>query len=194
MSVLLGARKKEGPQGERGKDGEQGLPGLHGEQGPMPKHEWRGTELRFEIEPGVWGEWVDLKGKKVIFVDRHRGGIRNLRGQVKIMYNEITLSGEDSDLLLEEEVPANRVWRVLRARISGENVGLFTVKTADTLLVETLHEKCRTNFAQFDKELVFEGLTLKAGEKFIVEAENGGITSAEFNATLFVDESLDVVI
>lgn len=30
--------------------------------GPMPKHQWRGSELRFEIEPGKWGKRVDLRG------------------------------------------------------------------------------------------------------------------------------------
>lgn len=35
--------------------------------GPMPAHEWRGTELRFELEPGVWGEWIDLQGPPGIF-------------------------------------------------------------------------------------------------------------------------------
>jgi hypothetical protein len=28
----------------------------------MPEHEWKGTELRFEIAPGEWGEFVNLQG------------------------------------------------------------------------------------------------------------------------------------
>jgi len=35
-----------------------------GTEARMPKHEWRGTEIRFEIEPGVWGQWVDLEGPR----------------------------------------------------------------------------------------------------------------------------------
>ncbi len=27
-----------------------------------PRHEWRGTELRFERPDGGWGSWVDLRG------------------------------------------------------------------------------------------------------------------------------------
>lgn len=46
------------------KDGERGPRGFEGPIGPMPSHEWRGTELRFEESPGVWGKWVDLKGPK----------------------------------------------------------------------------------------------------------------------------------
>lgn len=30
--------------------------------GPMPKHQWRGSELRFEVQPGKWGKRVDLRG------------------------------------------------------------------------------------------------------------------------------------
>lgn len=65
-----------GPQGEAGERGPQGPAGLsvkgdigprgergaEGPMGPMPKHEWDGTRLRFELEPDVWGEWVDLRG------------------------------------------------------------------------------------------------------------------------------------
>lgn len=36
--------------------------GADGEIGPMPKHEWQGTQLRFEQAPGVWGKWTDLQG------------------------------------------------------------------------------------------------------------------------------------
>jgi hypothetical protein len=57
----------QGPQGIEGKQGEvgpQGPPGPRGPIGPMPRHEWEGTELRFEIAPGQWGAWVDLQGPK----------------------------------------------------------------------------------------------------------------------------------
>lgn len=33
-----------------------------GAEALMPQHEWDGTRLRFELAPGVWGEWVDLEG------------------------------------------------------------------------------------------------------------------------------------
>lgn len=71
-----GEHGKQGIQGLRGKDGLQGIQGLPGNNGtdgkdgetgpigPMPRHEWRGTELRFEIQPGKWGKFVDLEGPK----------------------------------------------------------------------------------------------------------------------------------
>ena len=28
----------------------------------MPRHEWRGSELRFQLTPKKWGKWTDLRG------------------------------------------------------------------------------------------------------------------------------------
>jgi len=50
---------------KNGKDGEQGPRGPEGPQGPKgdkPKHEWRGSKLRFEKPDGTWGKYVDLQG------------------------------------------------------------------------------------------------------------------------------------
>lgn len=32
--------------------------------GPVPRHEWDGTKLRFELPGGQWGAWVDLQGPR----------------------------------------------------------------------------------------------------------------------------------
>ena len=56
-----GAAGKDGAQGERGERGFTGLKGANGSQGPigpMPKHEKKGLMIRFEKEPGTWGEWI----------------------------------------------------------------------------------------------------------------------------------------
>jgi sugar lactone lactonase YvrE len=56
-----GAAGKDGAQGERGERGFTGLKGAGGSQGPigpMPKHEKKGLMIRFEKEPGTWGEWI----------------------------------------------------------------------------------------------------------------------------------------
>lgn len=52
-----------GPQGPPGPQGLPGEPGEKGDPGPVPKHEWRGSELRFE-KPDGWGPYVDLRGPK----------------------------------------------------------------------------------------------------------------------------------
>ncbi len=51
-----------GPVGPQGEAGPQGEPGEPGQIGPMPKHQWDGPRLRFEIAPGKWGQWANLRG------------------------------------------------------------------------------------------------------------------------------------
>jgi hypothetical protein len=56
-----GEAGKDGAQGERGERGFTGLKGAGGSQGligPMPKHEKKGLMIRFEKEPGIFGEWI----------------------------------------------------------------------------------------------------------------------------------------
>jgi len=71
MRLLRGPRGFNGEPGKQGDPGRKGEPGIQGRKGepgppgpigPMPRHEWKGTELRFEMEPGQWGQFVDLKG------------------------------------------------------------------------------------------------------------------------------------
>lgn len=72
-----GPQGVEGPAGPPGRPGIAGAPGLQGAQGPegprgargdtgpigpMPRHEWDGTRLRFEIAPNQWGAFTDLQG------------------------------------------------------------------------------------------------------------------------------------
>ncbi len=65
-----GAPGPVGPKGDRGTPGEKGDPGPAGPAGPagptgpMPRHEWRGSLLRFEHAPGQWGDWTDLRGPR----------------------------------------------------------------------------------------------------------------------------------
>jgi hypothetical protein len=53
-----GDKGDKGETGERGFQGLKGLDGSKGDIGPMPKHEKKGLMIRFEKEPGVWGEWI----------------------------------------------------------------------------------------------------------------------------------------
>lgn len=55
----LKASIKNGKDGERGPRGPEGPPGPKGDK---PKHEWRGSKLRFEKPDGTWGKYVDLQG------------------------------------------------------------------------------------------------------------------------------------
>ena len=57
-----GPRGSPGKDGRNGVDGEKGATGDEGPIGPMPKHQWRGSELRFQQTKKKWGSWVDLRG------------------------------------------------------------------------------------------------------------------------------------
>lgn len=63
---------------QQGIPGPQGVQGPQGEIGPMPKHAWRGTELAFELEPGVFGKFTDLQGPagetRVVHIHERGGG------------------------------------------------------------------------------------------------------------------------
>ena len=49
-----------GPTGKDGREGQDGSKGEQGDQGPMPKHQSRGDAIRFEIDEGIWGNWINL--------------------------------------------------------------------------------------------------------------------------------------
>ncbi len=63
---LKGERGDVGPQGDRGPTGHTGSLGPPGEAGdigpigPMPKHQLNGDQIRFELEDGAWGKWINL--------------------------------------------------------------------------------------------------------------------------------------
>lgn len=58
LAVDLRERQEQIIEAARGAKGDKGEDGA---VGPMPRHEWKGTKLRFE-QPDGWGQWVDLKG------------------------------------------------------------------------------------------------------------------------------------
>lgn len=60
---LAGVDGRDGADGRDGRDGVDGKDGERGPMGPIPKHEWRGTQLRFQQTSGKWGKWTDLQGK-----------------------------------------------------------------------------------------------------------------------------------
>lgn len=62
--LLQGPKGEIGVTGKQGETGPRGPAGPRGPIGPMPRHQWQGTSLRFEIAPGEWGVAVDLQGPK----------------------------------------------------------------------------------------------------------------------------------
>jgi len=71
-----GSQGDRGIMGVQGVKGEQGLEGIPGNPGITPKHEWKGTAVRFQEPDGAWGEWKNLMGMQG---DRgYKGGGGNL--------------------------------------------------------------------------------------------------------------------
>jgi hypothetical protein len=62
LVLMQGPLGPPGPIGNPGPVGPPGPRGPVGPIGPMPRHEWEGTSLRFEMDKGRWGQWVDLQG------------------------------------------------------------------------------------------------------------------------------------
>lgn len=80
-----------GPKGDQGKEGKKG------KNGRMPKHEWNGTHIRFELPDGTFGEWHNLQGPpgesnpSVGFVGK-TGALERVRG-TDVDTNSVDLQG-----------------------------------------------------------------------------------------------------
>lgn len=62
LDGTVGETGPQGPPGPKGDPGPRGEPGRDGAMGPIPKHEWDGTRLRFQLTLNEWGQWVDIQG------------------------------------------------------------------------------------------------------------------------------------
>ena len=88
---LRGISGPPGPEGPQGPKGDRGPQGPQGDPGPPPLHEWRGTELRFELPDGSWGQFVNLQGPKG---DRGKNGEYYGGGSTATTYSVFTLSAD----------------------------------------------------------------------------------------------------
>lgn len=97
-----GVDGRDGVDGKDGKDGRAGYDGLSikGDKGDIPKHEWQGTKLKFELPDGNWGKAVDLAGRDGI--GRFLGGSTGVQtltstgNTVQITQNGTTFNLETS--------------------------------------------------------------------------------------------------
>lgn len=132
--AVQGEAGPEGPQGERGPQGlpgecgpqgltgPQGLQGERGDMGPMPRHQWKDASVRFEVAPGKWGKWVDLRGP------RGYPGLSSGGGGVVISSNTLDLArvpagdplDHPSGMLIEQAGALVRLpWESFLAIIDG---------------------------------------------------------------------------
>lgn len=104
----LKAAQAKGDKGERGEPGPIG---------PMPTHEWRalddGTiELRFEIAPGVWGEWSEnLRGPRGFPGGGHGGVSVGVKGDKGDKGDPGTGTGT-GDIGFPRRIPVNTTYTV----------------------------------------------------------------------------------
>lgn len=98
-----GDRGEAGADGRDGVDGKDGLNGadglsVKGDKGDKPAHEWKGTQIRFEMPNGQWGKYIDLKGQDGI--GRFMGGSSGLQ-VITSSDNSITVTqvGQTVDLV-----------------------------------------------------------------------------------------------
>lgn len=120
---------KPGAPGEPGKPGKSltwndltkeqknSLVGATGPIGPMPKHEWYGTSIRFELSPGKWGQWVDLIG--------HPGETKVVQGE----FQPRTFGGATRFIELADvtrEFTADDALKVVRVNATGTGLEYAT--------------------------------------------------------------------
>ena len=96
----IGQAGADGKDGLNGRDGLNGVDGLSvkGDKGDKPAHEWKGTQIRFEMPNGQWGKYIDLKGQDGI--GRFMGGSSGLQ-VITSSNNSITVTqvGQTVDLV-----------------------------------------------------------------------------------------------
>lgn len=137
---LAGLKGEPGTDGisVKGDPGPRGPPGPQGDIGPMPRHEWEGTELRFEAEPGIWGDFVNLRGPQG---ERGRGGGGGGGAQ-----------GGASNFLALTDTPATYVGQAFKvASVKVDESGLEFVALAgggDALVANPLSQFAATTSAQ----------------------------------------------
>lgn len=110
----------------------------------MPKHEWKGTKLRFQLTPSKWGKWVDLQGPAG--KAGTAGGVYVGGGSAGPAWNPDTLPAANDDLPEQFIVKQGDAWvRASYAQMQtwfpgGQGSGQFDVDGghADTVYEGTL--------------------------------------------------------
>lgn len=184
---------KSGKAGKNGTDGIDGLPGApgidgeKGEKGDVPKHEWFGTKLRFELPDGKWGEYTDLQG------NGSGGSSSAIWGTGNIgIYNASTLVGDASSINFTGSGISSitKVGTQITVNVSGGTASPLTTK-GDVYTYSTTNARLGvgTNaYALLADSSTATGLTwgqvsLTAGVTGVLPVANGGSgTSTTFTA------------
>ena len=151
-----GPQGDRGPAGARGPKGEKGDKGDVGLTGPMPKHEWRGTEIRFQQSPDRWGDWVDVRGLTSIHT-------------VQNITNEGGGSGTDIWQKVVITIPASTSQVVSTTSIASFNHGEFIMNFKSST---TNREKSLKFSAVKDDVAIVDQVYARAGASLNVDVSS----------------------
>jgi hypothetical protein len=151
-----GPQGERGPAGARGPKGEKGEKGDVGLTGPMPKHEWRGTEIRFQQAPDRWGDWVDVRGLTSIHT-------------VQNITNEGGGSGTDIWQKVVITIPASTSQVVSTTSIASFNHGEFIMNFKSST---TNREKSLKFSAVKDDVAIVDQVYARAGASLNVDVSS----------------------
>lgn len=114
----VGLRGPAGPKGAPGRDGIDGSPGAQGPKGqdgrdgdvgPMPKHQSRSGQIRFENgKPNKWGRWINLE-QHVSNYNGISGGGGGGDAAVKTWIDYVV--GYDTEPTLIQTIAEGEVWQ-----------------------------------------------------------------------------------
>ena len=216
-----GAAGKDGAQGERGERGFTGLKGANGSQGPMgpmPKHEKKGLMIRFEKEPGTWGEWIimptggggggrddkltDRQAELVALAEFYKTRGANANKFIKTDGTNLawdTLDGSDINLSSPPPIGATTPSTVNATTITGQTArlngtGQNLVLQSQTYTNATWNSSTAT---RADNQTTAPNGTTTAGTITSVNTTFGGLlrqfinsgTTATYTATVFVKKN-----
>ena len=163
-----GPQGEQGPQGPKGEKGIQGPPGEDGEKGDIPKHQWRGSELRFEKPDGKWGKYKELRGPTGYSQTFFSGGDDDVDANFNY-YDEISgVAASGTATILTYTVPGGKKLFIEQIQFSGDCVGNYTVYNNGSTLA-----KYRVWFSgPLTGKLDFSGHEFAAGDIIKLEVEN----------------------
>lgn len=156
--------------------GEPGKPGksVQGKPGRIPKHEWRGTFIRFELPNGEWGEWTNLQGTPAEGIEYAPGNAGGSMPYVTVVQGNTRFEGV-TNIVIGENLTAVRTSNGVI--ISGESGGSGSGINFETPAGDI--NDTNLDFVVLNEPvyIVVNGAQYFAGEKYTYTS---GIISLEF--------------
>ena len=143
---------------------------IKGDKGDPPKHEWNGTDIRFENSNGSWGNWINVRGADFKFTDFTTEQLDSL----KLRFDHLTELEKDS-----LKLKFNQLTQAEKDSIKGDKGDpfIFSDFTAEQLNLLKLHFSDLTDQEKDSLKLHFNELT--QAEKDSLKLQFNHLTEAE---------------